>query len=411
MEPTDYLFVGVDTHKNQHTAAVMNCFHQSLDTIDFPNNTNSFPDLISQIKAIDNNDRKLIFGLEDTQGLGHSLAQWLVQKGYIVKDVNPALTKRERHHSTNPDKSDEVDAKAIAEILFANQDKLPTIKEDKIYISIRRIYNRYNRLIKQSTEIKNELHTLLHQQYPEYEKFFSDPFGKTALAFWSEFPHPSKLKHYGIKRLNKFLKKQVKSISNDKAELILSLVDKDTQNDFATKTNNQLIKMAITHLKTIKQNIEKTKEKLENAIENTDYQLTSMPGIGTILAATFISNIKDINRFSSASKLARYAGIAPAQYSSGKSSHYRSKKYGCRDLNKAFHQLAIQQIGKTSNNLAKNLAGYSYYLKKIDEGKCHKVAITCLKRRLVDIIYAMMRDRSKYRIPEKSDNIIQKQVV
>ncbi len=109
--------------------------------------------------------------------------------------------------------------------------------------------------------------------------------------------------------------------------------------------------------------------------------------------------------------MARYAGIAPAQYSSGKSSHYRSKKYGCRDLNKAFHQLAIQQIGKTSNNLAKNLAGYSYYLKKIDEGKCHKVAITCLKRRLVDIIYAMMRDKSKYRIPEKSDNIIQNQAV
>jgi len=411
MEPTDYLFIGVDTHKNQHTAAVMNCFHQFLDTIDFPNNTNSFPDLISQIKAIDDNNRKLIFGLEDTQGLGRSLAQWLVQKGYIVKDVNPALTKRERHHSTNPDKSDEVDAKAIAEILFANQEKLPTIKEDEIFISIRRIYNRYNRLIKQSTEIKNELHTLLHQQYPEYEKFFSDPFGKTALAFWSKFSHPSKLKHYGIKRLNKFLKKQAKSIPNDKAKLILSLVDKSAQNDFATKTNNQLIKMAITHLKTIKQNIEKTEEKLEQAIEKTDYQLTSMPGIGTILAATFISNIKDINRFSSASKLARYAGIAPVQHSSGKSSHYRSKKYGSRDLNKAFHQLAIQQIGKTSNNLAKNPAGYSYYLKKIDEGKCHKVAITCLKRRLVDIIYAMMRDKSKYRIPEKSDNIIQNQAV
>lgn len=411
MKPTDYLFIGVDTHKNQHTAAVMNCFHQFLDTIDFSNNTNSFPNLISQIKTFDDNNRKLIFGLEDTQGLGRSLAQWLIQQGYMVKDVNPALTKRERHHSTNPDKSDEIDAKAIAKILFANQADLPTIQEDEIYTSIRRIYNRHTRLVKQSTEIKNELHTLLHQQYPEYEKFFSDPFGKTALAFWSEFPHPSKLKHYGIKRLNKFLKRQVKSISNDKAKLILSLVDKDTQSDFATKTNNQLIKMAITHLKTIMQNIEKTKEKLETAIEKTDYQLTSMPGIGTILAATFISNIKNINRFNSASKLARYAGIAPVQHSSGKSSHYSSKKYGCRDLNKAFHQLALQQISKTRNGLIKNHAAYSYYQKKIDEGKAKKVAKTCLKRRLVDIIYAMMRDRSKYRIPEKRDNTIQKQAV
>ena len=26
--PQDYLFVGVDTHKAQHTAVVINCFHQ-----------------------------------------------------------------------------------------------------------------------------------------------------------------------------------------------------------------------------------------------------------------------------------------------------------------------------------------------------------------------------------------------
>ena len=120
-----------------------------------------------------------------------------------------------------------------------------------------------------------------------------------------------------------------------------------------------------------------------------------MPGIGFKMAAMFISNIKNIDRFDSASKLARYAGLAPAEHSSGTSKSLNLKKYGCRDLNHAFYMLAFQQIG---NN--KNPASYSYYQKKLKEGKSKKIALICLQRRLVDIIYAMMRDRSAYKLPE-----------
>ncbi|MFW5983552.1 MAG: transposase [bacterium] len=44
-----------------------------------------------------------------------------------------------------------------------------------------------------------------------------------------------------------------------------------------------------------------------------------MPGIDFKLTAMFISNIKNIDRFDSADKLAHYAGIAPTEYSSDKS--------------------------------------------------------------------------------------------
>jgi len=44
----------------------------------------------------------------------------------------------------------------------------------------------------------------------------------------------------------------------------------------------------------------------------------------------------------------------------------------------------------------KNSISRAYYLKKISEGKTKKEAITCLSRRLVDLIFAVMRDRSIY---------------
>jgi len=241
---------------------------------------------------------------------------------------------------------------------------------------------------------------LIHQQYPQYEKFFSDPFGKTAMAFWEKFPHPAELKHYGEKRLNKFLKNQAKNISNSKAKTILSLVNKDSKQDISTETRNSLIPMLISQLKLVMDHIKQINQKIKSAIDDCDYQLTTMPGIGYILAAEFISNIRNISRFDSADKLARYAGLAPAEYSSGKTHKQNFKKYGNRDLNHAFYALALQQIGKTRNGRIKNPVAYNYYQKKLAEGKARKVALTCLQRRLVDIIYAMMRDKSTYKLPE-----------
>lgn len=403
MEFQNYVFVGVDTHKNQHTACVLNCFHQKMGLTQTPNNPASFESLIQDIKSFKSPDKKLLFGLEDTQGLGHSLAQWLLDEGYTVKEVNPALTKRERHHSANPDKSDEIDAEAIANVLLTDFNELPDAIYDANFKAIRQLNNQRQTLVKEQTKLKNRFHNLIHQQYPEYEKFFSDPFGKTAMAFYEEFPHPSDLDYYAEKRLQKFLKDQVKSIGNDKAATILSLVDKDRKKTADSEARNTIIRGIIKHLRLLAKSLEKINKQLEKAVEKSQYQLTTMPGIEFKLAALFISNIKNIDRFESASKLARYAGLAPVENSSGTSKNLSYKKYGCRDLNHAFYMLAFQQIGGTRNGKIKNPVSYKYYQKKIKEGKSQKVALTCLERRLVDIIYAMMRDRSAYKLPENID--------
>ncbi len=257
--------------------------------------------------------------------------------------------------------------------------------------------------MQRKTQIKNRLHKLIHQNYPEYKKFFSDPFGKTALAFWEKYPHPSEMKHYDEYRLNEFLKKQAKSIPNDKAETILSLVDKDKDMKEAAQARNSIIHMLIKELKQLRQHLETINEKLKTEVKKSKYELTTMPGMDYKLAAKFISYIRNIDRFDSGDKLARYAGLAPVERSSGRSKAHTHLKYGCRDLNSAFYMLALQQIGFYRNGKVKSDVAYSYYQKKLAEGKTRKAAIRCLQRRLVDIIYAMMRDRSVYQPPEIPD--------
>lgn len=403
MEHQNYVFVGVDTHKNQHTACVLSCFHQNLGLTQTPNNPAYYESFIQNINSFKSPDKKLIFGLEDTQGLGHSLSQWLLDQGYTVKEVNPALTKRERHHSANPDKSDEIDAEAIANVLLTDFNELPDALYDANFKAIRQLNNQRQTLVKEQTKLKNRFHNLIHQQYPAYEKFFSDHFGKTAMAFYEEFSHPADLKYYAEKRLQKFLKDQAKCIGNDKAATILSLVDKDKKKTADAEARDTIIRSIIKHLRLLSKSLEKINNQLEKAVEKSQYQLTTMPGIDFKLAAMFISNIKNIDRFESASKLARYAGLAPVEHSSGNSKNLSYQKYGCRDLNHAFYMLAFQQIGGTRNGKIKNPISYKYYQKKLKEEKSQKVALTCLERRLVDIIYAMMRDRSAYKLPKNID--------
>jgi len=62
-------------------------------------------------------------------------------------------------------------------------------------------------------------------------------------------------------------------------------------------------------------------------------------------------------------------------------------------INYTIHCVAIPQIEVTRCGESKNSVARVYYLKKLAEGKIKKQAITCLKRRLCDIIYAMMKRR------------------
>jgi len=91
--------------------------------------------------------------------------------------------------------------------------------------------------------------------------------------------------------------------------------------------------------------------------------------------------------------------VAPVEDSSGTRRRRRHRQYGRRRLNKAFYLLALNQIKQRANGKWGNAEAGRYYEKKLAEGKSKKHALRCLMRRLVDIIYAMMRDGSAYRMP------------
>ena len=46
----NYIYVGIDLHKETHTAVIIDCYNQKLGEITFPNRPADFPKLVTKVK-------------------------------------------------------------------------------------------------------------------------------------------------------------------------------------------------------------------------------------------------------------------------------------------------------------------------------------------------------------------------
>ena len=127
-----------------------------------------------------------------------------------------------------------------------------------------------------------------------------------------------------------------------------------------------------------------TKKKLAAAVKASGTSLTEVFGFGLASTGTVIGDVTDVTRFPSRDHFASYNGTAPAGVSPGNRKIYRLSLRGNRRINHALHMAAITQIRHAHSD------GRTCYERKIAEGKTHKEALRCLKRRISDAVFARL---------------------
>jgi transposase len=392
-----YAYIGVDVHKEQHTAVAMDFWTTWIgEDITFSSKISEYPKFIEQIKKMIPIELTPIFGLEDVGGNGRSLAVFLKEEGYLVKEVNPSYSTAERKDCPTTYKNDVWDAKCIAEVLVKKLDLLPTAEPSDLFWTLKQFVYRRDSIVKALTTTKIQLHEQLVKNYSSYKKFFAEIDGKTALAFWEKYPSPSTLKNTTVEELKNFLLgASSNACSIRKAEKIFKLIegDGDTYREYQ-ENRDELIK---SYVRCIRFSMEELEKHMKKIIGKLDYKLESLTGIATVTASQIIAEIGDINRFKNADKLARYAGIAPVNFSSAGKGKDKKSKQGNRTLNGVLYFLAMQQVQLTKGTKQpRNPILYEYYLRKISEGKTKTQALICIMRRLVNIIYGMMKNKTEY---------------
>ncbi len=75
-------------------------------------------------------------------------------------------------------------------------------------------------------------------------------------------------------------------------------------------------------------------------------------------------------------------------------------RQGNRKLQAIFYFLAIQMIQVSSNGTPRCPIFLDYYNRRVAEGKSKKQVLICIARRLVNIVYGMLKNKTEWHVPE-----------
>jgi transposase len=147
----------------------------------------------------------------------------------------------------------------------------------------------------------------------------------------------------------------------------------------------QIARDMIIRVRELTRTITRLYQQLTDLVKQVAPQLLAEKGLGVLIAAKLIGEIGEIDRFTSDAQLARISGCAPIPVSSGRTDRHRLDPGGNRQLNHAFHTLALTKILHDPRTAV-------YIAKQRSNGKTNKEAIRSLKRHLVRRVYHLLHD-------------------
>lgn len=386
------LIVGVDIGKHFHQATVIDESGTILGgSVKFKNTTSGAMLLLERIAAINHSFLPLVFGLEATGHYWLALYSFLVEKQYPVHVINPYQSDAWRKIYLSTTKTDKEDSFLIADILrFGHFSETRQACEQMI--SLRNVTRFRVTLNQQSTDTKRRIITVLDQIFPEFESLFSDVFGKASKGILESYPTPESLKQIDIKNLEKLIKKLSKGHFKRKKAVEIKKAATDSFGvSFALDSFTLQLKLLMEQLAFLEQQLVIVDREISCIMDTLNSVLPSIPGIGTILAASIHAEIGDIKRFKTSSQLVSFAGIDPTVRQSGNFTASRNKmsKRGSPYLRLAIWQAAVVAVRY-------NPPLKAFYKKKIQEGKHHMTAIGAVSRKLTGIIFALLKNNKEF---------------
>lgn len=372
------IYIGIDISKYKHDCFICNDTGEVIvENLSFDNNKKGFQQFLDLLKPYDNSSVRI--GLEATGHYGLNLKLFLEKNNYSFMEFNPLLVKEFYKSLTlRKTKTDKVDAVVICQKLMS----VPYKPNSKLFYhkySIKSLSRLRETLVKQRSKYKVQLTNILDMIFPEFKPFFSNCFGVTSLYILNKYKTPDK-----IANMRDF--DSLKSISRGKFTYAKFVQLKDLAKNTIGESNN-IFEIELTSVLNLYKNIDneiiELDKQISTIIKDLNPPTLSIPGIGVISCASIISEFGDISKFDNPSKMLSFAGLEPGINQSGiMSSNGKMVKRGSGYLRHSLMNVAITVI-KFNNTF------YDYYYKKISEGKCHRVALSHVCKKLIRIIYIL----------------------
>jgi transposase len=343
-------------------------------------------------------------GYESTGPYAEPLVHYLRNKPLRIVQVNPMHTKRMKEVNDNsPLKTDDKDPRVIADIIRLGRALTVVIPEgDAAYL--RRLNNARERHIRERTALLNQLQQLVFLLFPEFKTVIKDMTVKTARYVLKHYTTPEMIGTLFKETLGEEMRKKSRGKFGIKdAEALISLA----QGTVGIKEGIAGLVLDIKHilmqLEIIEGFIAEIESEMEKTLREIPYsiKLLSIKGLGIVSVAGIIGEVGDFSKFSTQSEIMQLAGLDLYEISSGKrKGERRISKRGRSLLRKILYYAAIQTIRK-------NGIMCEYYAHLIAAGMKRMMALVAIARKLLRIIFAIVRDNSEY----KADYVLTRKVI
>jgi len=333
------IVIGVDVHKHSLSAVAVDEVGRQLDCLE----TGDDEELLAWSRRV---ARRRLWALEDCRHVTRGLERALQRQRQRLVRVPPRLTAPERRRGRARGKSDLIDALAIARaalrepLLDSPRPEEGRLRELKLLVDHR------DDLVDERRRAQQRLRWHLHELDPTLRV----PLGALDRTVW----------------LDRLVRRLVRREQTVQVRIARELVSR---------------------CRSLTRAILELDRELQHQIAALAPGLLALPGCAALTAAKLLSEIGPIERFRSDAQLARHAGVAPLDASSGKHQRHRLDRGGNRQLNCALHRIAVTQ-GRV------HPPARAYLERKQAEGKSRREALRCLKRQLARTVYTTLKSES-----------------
>lgn len=383
--------VGIDVAKDKHDCFICDSEGNVLkDVFTFSNDREGFNLLLSFMPTSSENVK---VGLEATGHYSLNLINFLIDNGYSPVVFNPLqINLFRKAHTLRKTKTDKIDAKLIA-LMLSSSDAKPHLDLSYHVTDLKSLTRYRSRLKDQLARLKISLARIIEIVFPELEDCVYSINQKSTMALLHEFPSKELIANAHLTRLTNVLKDNSRGkYSKDKALEIRNVAINSigTSSDASSFELVQTIDM----INFYSSKIDELDAKIKDIMIELESPILSIPGISYNLGSIILAEIVDINRFDTPAQLQAFAGLDPSTHQSGKfiATGVSMVKRGSPYLRWAI--LNASRLVAMRDPCFKD-----YYQRKRKEGKHHFVALTHVAKKLIRVIFKLLKTNSQF-IPQ-----------
>jgi transposase len=331
--------VGVDTHRDTHTAEIASSSGQVPATIEVRNDSDGFAELLGWI--IEHSPGpQVIVAVEGTRSYGIGLSRTPICAGLIVVECEQPASKDRRGKG----KSDPIDAHhAVLYALSVNPDRLSVPRADGDREALRILLGARHDLTVTRTSTVNRLRALLLDG--------------------DDTDRDLSRGHLSDATLTKIARRRVPKGAST-----------------AHSVRQQELRRLAVQLRRADGELRTNTTQLDRIVNTVAPGLTDRPGIGPVTAAQAVISYSHPGRVRHDGAFAALAGTSPLQASSGRTTRHRLNRGGDRQLNRAIHTIAVSRMRTDPETRP-------YTARRTAEGLSTREIRRCLKRYITREIY------------------------